>query len=386
MKKIMKTLIAVFAAATALFTVTGCGKPDVDTTKYIEVDFHGVDGFGTASISGQYDWTKDVIELYKDHIESDYQAVKMEYELQEAVKYSISPDSELSNGDTVTVTADISKKAEEFGFNLTGKELSFTVEGLDEIKVVDPFENLTVVFDGKAPNGKAHIKFDSNEYSASYSLDKENGLSNGDVVKVTASYRYGMEEQEYIKTYGAKFSTTEKLFTVDGLASYAKSVDEIPADLNEKMIKQAEDGIRSYCTGFVDGNSLKELEFIGNYVLSVKDGFSASPNNEFYYVFKMTTDITGVLEGEKNEEERTGEEVFYTYYKYTDVIILPDGTGSVNLESGKRCRENVSTKHGYYSWGNFRTYRVEGYSSLDSMFNDCVTKNIEKYNYIDTVK
>ena len=385
MKKVLKATFAVAAIGCVCMAVSGCGKEKFNVTQYIEPEYTGYNGYGTVTFEGTYDWIDDIMDWYGDSITAE-QRWSSERELKDVVEFEFEPTEGLSNGDTVTVTAKVGKKAEDYAFVLDGTEATFTVEGLEEIEEYDPFADIQVVFEGKAPNGTAKMNNNSDDYTISYEMDKSDGLSNGDTVTVKAAPAYGMKEDEYAQQYGKKLSITEKSFTVEGLASYAKCIDEIPEEMYAKMQKQAEDKIKSHTSGWDGGNSLGKLEFIGNYMLTVKDGFNANPNNVIYYVFKMHANINGYSENDEAKEKKLNEEIYYTYVKFSDIIMLPDGTCSVDISAGEMANNSVRTTHGYYSWGYFERYSVKGYTDLDSMFNDCVTKNIDKYDYENTVE
>ena len=140
MKKLTRILACSAFTAFICLAVSACGKPNVEVTTDLDATFQGYNGFGTMTLEGQDEWIDDVLELYKDNIKNDSQAIKLEYELRDLVEFSFSPEEGLSNGDTVTVTADIGKKVEELGFTLSAKEVTFTVEGLEEIKESTPLK------------------------------------------------------------------------------------------------------------------------------------------------------------------------------------------------------------------------------------------------------
>lgn len=386
MKKLKAALIVGATTAAICLAATGCGKETFDTTSTAKLTFSGYDGYGTYQISNEYEWIEDVVDWYGDSI-NDLQRLQTEAQLRDVVDYEVIADENLSNGDTVKIVAKISKSAEKLAFNLKAEEIEVVVEGLDEVKEIDPFENATVLFEGIAPNGRATIKNTSDNYNVYYEIDKTSGLSNGDKIKVTASTN--MDEENFVKRYGKKLSVTEKEFTVDGLSSYITSVDQIPEDIQNKMKSQAEDSITAYCSTWDEGNKLKKLEFMGYYFLSGKEGFNVNPNNDIYCIYKVTASLKGAYStDEKKDREELGQkdEVFYTFYKYQDLMLLPDGTCSVDISRGARCTNRVETKCGYWSWNTFSPYRVEGYNDLDTMFNNVVTKNIERYKYENTVK
>lgn len=388
MKKVLKATFAAAAIGCVCMAVSGCGKEKFNVTQYIEPEYTGYNGYGTVTFEGEYDWIDDVMDWYGDSITAE-QLWSSERELKEVVEFEFEPTEGLSNGDTVTVTAKVGKKAEDYAFILDGTEATFTVEGLEEIEEYDPFADIQVVFEGKAPNGTAKMNNNSDDYTISYEMDKDSGLSNGDTVTVTAVPAHGMKEDEYAQKYGKKLSATEKTFTVEGLATYPKTVDGISEEMYNKMLKQAEDSIKSYCSGWEEGNSLGNLELLGNYMLSVKDGFNANPNNRIYFVFKITANMTGLYdEAYKNGDDsiHTGTEEFFTYVYFDEIINLPDGITSVDLSRNEMCNNTFDSKYGKKGFFGANGYSLRGYTDIDTLFNECVTKNIDKYDYENTVK
>ncbi len=373
----------VVIALLAIIGLTGCGKKTFNVSEGIEVNIDGYNGYGVCTLEDEYEWVEDVMEWYGDSI-TDKQRSKAEAELKDTVTYEISPDTNLSNGDTVTITVNIGSAAEEFAFNLKAEEITVTVEDLKEVKEFDPFENVTVLFEGIGPNGNAMIMNESNKDNISYELDKYNGLSNGDVVTLTAIPPVDMND--YAKHYGKVFATTEKKFTVEGLSSYATTINEITDDLKDEMRKQAEDTIKASCANWKEGNSLKETEFLGYYFLSKKEDMSVKPANEFYCVYKITANVTGLKRGGDGVTQESAEEVYYTYYKYYDVMSFPDGTSGVYLEGGEMPRNTIESDYGYWAFWGAEFFTYNGYKDLDSMFTEVVTKNAEKYTNESTVK
>ena len=383
MKK--RIFITVLSAAAIAVVLTACGKKSFDVTKTMEVSFKGSDGYGTCVLENKYDWTEEVKDWYGNDLTSQEKS-DLDFMLQALVDYNIEPDDGLSNGDLVTITPKIDDMAENDRFDLIGEPVTVTVEGLEKVEEFDPFESINVSFDGIAPNGTVTIS--SDQADISFTADKSSGLSNGDEVTVTAEPKYGMSE--YSSEHGKVFSTTEKTYTVEGLAGYVTKLDDIPDDTKDKMKSQANDSIAASVTNWAEGNSLKKSEMVGYYFLTAKEGFSVSHQNILYLVYKNTSTVTGVKAGaNKDTKEETGEETYYTYCRFDDIMILPDGTCSVNL-SGIQMPSQYETKtkseYGKYSWGSVNLYSYVGYADLDSMFSDCVTKNIASYNYESTVK
>lgn len=383
-----KQIISIaLAAVTVSVVLTACGRRSFDVTKTMEVKFKGSDGYGECELENEYGWISDVQDYYsKAKSVSSEQIEQIEYALEMVVDYNIEPNENLSNGDTVTITPKIDSMTEEYAFDLVGEPVTVTVEGLDKVEEFDPFDGVKVTFDGVAPNGTVTISSEQDDIS--FSADKSAGLSNGDKVTVTAEPRSGMSD--YASEHGKVFSKTENEYTVDGLASYAAKLDDIPDETKDKMKSQANDSILASVATWAEGNSLKSSEFLGYFFLAPKEGFSTSKNNILYCVYKNTATVTGVKEGADSKTPvEKGEETYYTYCRFDDIMILPDGTCSVNLsgvQMPERYSYSVKSKYGKYSWGSVNFYTYTGYADLDSMFNDCVTKNIAEYTYEKTVE
>ncbi len=128
-----------------------CGKKTIDVSETVKAEFEGYDGYGVCTIENEYDWIDNALELYGDKFDD------LSYDLMDSVTYKMSKQENLSNDDTVTVTPVIGSEAEDYAFNLTGEPVTFTVEGLQEVEEFDPFDNITVSFEGISPNGTAVI-------------------------------------------------------------------------------------------------------------------------------------------------------------------------------------------------------------------------------------
>ena len=382
MKKMQMALAGVTAAVLCV-AGTGCGKESVDVTKDISVTFDGFDGQGIAELDSDYSWAEDILKNYCDDLSSS-EKLDLYDELCDAVTYKLSPEEGISNGDEVTVKAEVdNSKLKDYKFELAGGSAKFTAKGLEEVEQVDPFDDLTVTFDGFAPN--ATLNMSSSDGSLEFTADKESGLSNGDTVTITAKPYGSMSAEEYAQTYGKELTETEKTYTVEGLSAYAVAVDEIPQDMQDKMLKQADDSIQASCASWSEGNSLKEARFLGYYFLTSKPDFAQSPYNELYCVYQITANMTGLKRGGDGETQETGEETYYTFYRYSDIMLLEDGTCTTDLSSGELCSNIIESDYGY--WDFIATfYTFHGYKDLDSLFNDCVTQKIGEYNYENTVQ
>ena len=241
-----------------------------------------------------------------------------------------------------------------------------------------------------SPNGEASINKSGSSagIDLSYTLDKSSGLKNGDEVTVSVSAYDDTDIEEYCESKGKAISATEKTFTVEGLASYAQTIVDIPDDMKSKMLAQAEDAIKSKCIWDEYGTTgvLKSLEYLGDYYLTGKEGFDASPYNKIYCVYKGTVEFNALKRHGDGKTMETGTLSFYTYYYYDNIIIMPDNTCSLDLSDGKLASYSYETDYGYDNGWFPSFYNLHGKENLDSVFSDCVTPQIAKYNYESTVK
>ena len=69
---------------------------------------------------------------------------------------------------------------------------------------------------------------------------------------------------------------------------------------------------------------------------------------------------------------------YYYYVRYDNIMFLPDGTCSVDID------DCTTPMGGWFSPESFQVgnYTYSGYESLESLFNKCVTENIDSFNSV----
>ena len=100
-----------------------------------------------------------------------------------------------------------------------------------------------------------------------------------------------------------------------------------------------------------------------------------NPNNYLYYVYRATINI---------------DDVDFTYYWYgyfTDIMMLADGTCSVDLS--KYTVSKASSSWGFHS-GDYLScydgkYYVAGFADLETFINQHIVSKIANYEYTQTV-
>ena len=224
-KRLLSASLLLFASCAMLSGCgTGTGTTQIDVNQYLTIQSAGYDSIGTADI------TFNVGDMVADNpsafgLEKDTPAMERNQVVQNVLKTidgDFDKSTELKNGDTISYTwDDASLKSVEKAYNvkLESDTIQYTVSNLTEVEDYNPFDYIEVVFVGIAPNGLARTdNIGENPVAGvTYHIDKMNGLSVGDTVKVSAVGASGGDFQEYCLRDGKRATETERTYTVDAL-------------------------------------------------------------------------------------------------------------------------------------------------------------------------
>ena len=386
MRKLKKTIL-MMTVTIAAFALCGCGKTKIDLNSYMNVECTGYDSFGKADADFDY-------ESFVEDFEDTEMMTKAGKEADDGlrdmaglmglgrsdaamlamyIKGAFDKPDGLSNGDTVTYSWDLDEDEiyERFNCKLIYSDITVEVDGLEPIGVFDPFEGLQVSFTGTAPYGQVNLSSNrSSEGNLTFNIDKVSNLSNGDEVTISVEY----DEQYMAESYHAIPERDSMTVTVEGLPYYLQSASEVDDDMLEKMKSQTEDVILSMAAGW-KGASLNGMEYMGNYFLKPKDAMPGI-GNELTIVYRI--DATASFKNESSDVS------FYYAVQFHDIMELADGTQSVDLSRYDKIYRYAAIDSGVNNgwWG---TVKFDGYPELDSLFNEVVTKNVEKFEYENNV-
>lgn len=363
MRKTQILLTGLLVSIMVLFT--GCGAKKIDVMESLTLSYSGVNGYGTAELENAYGWEAAAFEAANIKEIENFSDLGDAFTIESAVSYNISPKDNLSNGDEVIVTAQINNAAvEEYKIKFEAAEKKFIVSGLPEVQTIDLFENIDVSYTEIAPNAKASIVDANTDYYVitRYKLDKDSGLDIGDVVTVTAEY----DKEQLLKAgYIAESDTKE--FTVSNVSRYVAKLSDIPEDAFGKMQKQTEDIIKSNVAKH-KGYSLENMNFLGNYFLTTKSYDGWGEHNCIYYVYQI--DMT-------KDETVT----YYFYVGYYDILLTEDNACVYDFNNKKEPWNICDT----LGLGTLNWQSLNGYYDIDELFNECVTKNLDRYDYESSI-
>lgn len=342
----------------------------IDLNKYLKIETSGYNGYGTATVS--IDWNK----LKKEH-GSDLAFTSAARQLYGVTSKMMTPtdltrtyvsvvldkNSNLSDGDVInykwTIDPTLSKYIDG---RITCSEGSIKVSNLKEVGKFDAFANVSVQFSGDDPYGRASIKYNGSELTSyNFKCNKTAGLKNGDTIEVTIE----ADMSAIAKKYGKVPDSTKKEYTVSGLREYIDSCSDLTDDCLKKMKNEAEDVIHSYIAKSInESSSAKNLEYVGNYVLKKKEmGVFEQYHN--YVIIVYTADVSD------SDGKFQTTKVFFPVY-FTSVQTQGDGT--IAFKSGRDI-------FGTSKLPGSDTRSIKGYVDGSSMYESIITKNRAEWSY-----
>lgn len=183
----MKKLCLFLGTVVSVFLFSGCGQGNIEMLDFVDVNFRGLDTRGTASYSVDYERLHNY--LIENDKELEFESQNVYYDdqqLEEMLGINLDKSSDLSNGDSVTLTLDIDSSKVK---NLAGGDKEFVVEGLDEAKKLTTEElekHLVVNFNGVSGLGSATIDntLPGELGYLGFTLVDDGKFKNGDLAKI----------------------------------------------------------------------------------------------------------------------------------------------------------------------------------------------------------
>ena len=331
MKK-MKQLILLGAMILAAFALTGCGTTTINLNDYVSIVEDGYDTAGVANYVFDYEKFE---EDYDGKIKKDGKDVAVETFLEKCVNMSLSANSGLSNGDTVTLVWDCNdeRASENYGCKLKYSDITYKITELDVPEKFNPFDYASAKFNGKAPNGTATMQKDTSCEEmrwVEFKIDKSKELKNGDVITVTASIAQG--DAAFAEKFGKVLGETTKQFTVSGLDEYYLSMEDVPEAAFELLKQSGSETVKKSTEKWENPSRLQDISYVG-YIYGVNE--KTPSRNTVRLIYKVTANNPNVE--------------YYYYISFGGVHYKGDGTWGMN---GKHaCNESFwKGNHMYYGW------------------------------------
>lgn len=329
-------IIALALAGVYLLKNRKAPEVEIDLSEYIDISYSGDDGAAVPSASLDAskllsDYGNDIAYVNKDRKNDQYSspANQLVDELENSTTFQFSKDSNLSNGEEITVVANVADSSimDDYNIMFTNTIKSVIVDNLITQEYVDPFEYMDVNFDGESPNITlaANFREDAPEYLQNIDIvpSKTSELSSGEEVNVSLNY----DEEELFNSYGIRLNPTDKTFTAPGEAKdneeetdqennagadleggYISTIDNLEEELLGTLKYNAGQLIRET----FGGRSFTEISDI-NYLGAITGSdASADLKNRVMLIYEVKAN-------EDYEGRYTNQFTYYTFVEYQNV-------------------------------------------------------------------
>lgn len=188
-----------------------------------------------------------------------------------------------------------------------------------------------------------------------------------------------------IEKYGAIPAATEKTYTVEGLNEYVTDSDGLTDSVLVSLQNQAEDVLNAYIAKSWDSEcvTLKGMSYLGYYILTPKnkDNYGVSQD-----VIILPYQVTSHNHFEDDKGQVYDADVsYYWYIAFRNVSKDADGNIAGGLDDYYTANASFDVKTGLDDgwWEKYWSY--DGYQTLDELYSNAVTRNVEDYNHQDNV-
>ena len=229
---------------------------------------------------------------------------------------------------------------------------------------VDPAPYLSVEFSGMSGEGAASWNFDSEGFAAACgdgvedaaglaacvdgSLDKAEGLSNGD----TVTFQWNCDAETAQQEHNAVLAPENATFTVEGLDEWVTALDQIGQTDWDALAAAGEEALRQK-----EGDSILSADCLGGYML-VRQDFSSE-----------MVDVHNMLYAAYKVEAQLPDGSTLTYYAgvgFGDLVLHGDGSVEATGDYGFLAYGNIDVKvNGDY-------YNFTGFETLEDMNTECI--------------
>ncbi|WP_311481256.1 zinc ribbon domain-containing protein [uncultured Anaerococcus sp.] len=347
----------------------------IPLSDYISISYEGEDGSAVPKASID---TEKLLKAYGDEIKyisrdnnkDSYETPAKEFvaDLQNNVVFQYSKDNGLSNGDEITVMANLDniKISDKYNVLISNSSKAVIIDGIANDNVTDPFTYINVKFEGKSPNMTltASLKDDAPEFMHTVDIipAKSNGIKEGEEVAVSLNFN----ADEMKNTYNVSLSPTNKNFTAtagdgedssDGDSEYIKSTSHLDQTMLGDLKYKAGDLIRKTIL-YKNIINVDNVEYLGSFTGFNADN-SGDVKNKVYLIYEVTT-------SEKLPDSNFQSSFkYYTFVEYQNVKKARDADGKF-YSQGPITTDN-QIFHKFFVESDYKYYQIEyqGFGFID---------------------
>ncbi|WP_296112418.1 zinc ribbon domain-containing protein [uncultured Anaerococcus sp.] len=349
---------------------------------YINISYEGEDGNATPRASID---TEKLISAYGDQIEyiskdnnkDSYESAAHEFasDLENGVVFQYSKDSGLSNGDEITVMANLDniKLSDKYNVLVSSASKAVIIDGIGGGDYTDPFTYIGVEFEGESPEMTLTVKLTEDAPEFMHALDiipgKSNGIEAGEEVAISLNFN----EEELRDTYNVILNPTSKNFTAPGEGDNEDSEEKDEEELGDKdtdFIKTTAHldsdllGELKYKAGELINQTIlykniinvDEVNYLGSFTGYKEDG---DDKNNTYLIYEVNT-------SEKlPDSDYKSSFKYYTFVEYQNVKKKKDADGKF-YSQGPITTDN-QIFHKFFVESDYKYYQIEyqGFGFID---------------------
>ena len=352
---------------------------------YINISYEGEDGNATPRASID---TEKLISAYGDQIQyiskdnnkDSYESAAHEFasDLESGVVFQYSKDSGLSNGDEITVMANLDniKLSDKYNVLVSSASKAVIIDGIGGGDYTDPFTYISVEFEGESPEMTLTASLTEDAPEFMHALDiipgKSNGIEAGEEVAISLNFN----EEELRDSYNVILNPTSKNFTAPGEGDNEDSEDNEEKD-EEDLGDEDTDFIKT--TAHLDSDLLGELKYkagelidqtilykniinvdevnyLGSFTGYKEDG---DVKNKTYLIYEVNT-------SEKlPDSDYKSSFKYYTFVEYQNVKKEKDADGKF-YSQGPITTDN-QIFHKFFVESDYKYYQIEyqGFGFID---------------------
>lgn len=349
----------------------------IPLSDYITLTYEGEDGQAVPKASIDTEkliaaYGNDIKYISRDNNKGSYDSPAQEFaaDLQNNVVFQYSKDSGLSNGDEITVMANLDniKISDKYNVLMSNASKAVIIDGIKTDDFTDPFTYINVKFEGQSPNMTltAGLTDDAPEFMHTIDIipSKTNGITEGEEVAVSLNFNADVLKE----TYNVSLSPTSKNFTAkagDGESSGEGDADSdyisTTAHLNDEML-----GELKYKAGelikqtilYKNIINVDSVDYLGSFT-GIKDDGSGDIKNKVYLIYEVST-------SEKLPESNFQSSFkYYTFVEYQNVKKAKDPDGKF-YSAGPITTDN-QIFHKFFVESDYKYYQIEyqGFGFID---------------------
>lgn len=349
----------------------------IPLSDYITLTYEGEDGQAVPKASIDTEkliaaYGNDIKYISRDNNKGSYDSPAQEFaaDLQNNVVFQYSKDSGLSNGDEITVMANLDniKISDKYNVLMSNASKAVIIDGIKTDDFTDPFTYINVKFEGQSPNMTltAGLTDDAPEFMHTIDIipSKTNGITEGEEVAVSLNFNADVLKE----TYNVSLSPTSKNFTAkagDGDSSDASDANSdyisTTAHLNDEML-----GELKYKAGelikqtilYKNIINVDNVDYLGSFT-GIKDDGSGDIKNKVYLIYEVST-------SEKLPESNFQSSFkYYTFVEYQNVKKAKDSDGK--FYTGGPITTDNQIFHKFFVESDYKYYQIEyqGFGFID---------------------